>query len=118
MSLGQDWWSVQSEEGRSFWRQSPYSGHKAYGVTSAPTFPSPSATVISPNTGNSDTETGVTVSGQWKNGKTDTETGVAVSGYAKNGYSDTEMGVTVSGHCEKGKTDTGRRVLVSMVPFK
>lgn len=35
MSLGQDWWGVQSEGERGFWRQSPFSKHKAYGVTSA-----------------------------------------------------------------------------------
>ena len=28
---------AQSEEGRGFWRQSPFSMHKAYGVTSAST---------------------------------------------------------------------------------
>ena len=87
-------------------------------VTLAPTSPSPSATVITPNIGNSDTETVVTVSGQWKNGKTDTETGVAVSGQWKNGKSDTETGVAVSGQRKNGKSDTGRSVLVSIVPLK
>jgi hypothetical protein len=44
MSWGQDWWGVQSKGERGFWRQSPFSGHKAYGVTSAPTSPYPSPT--------------------------------------------------------------------------
>ena len=107
MSLGQDWLGVQSKGERGFWRQSPSSGHKAYGVTSAPTSLLPSDTMF---TGIlfyvSDTETGVLVSWRSKKCCSDTETCDLVSGWSKKCCSDTGTGDLVSWRSKKCCSDT------------